>query len=105
MVNHTRRLQIPRLYTLLRWLFLVVIAISTALVGFFQSMLVSSLYQLRSQFIYSIVVRSCAGFILSAGTSRYYRRDDACSSTPGVVCMLAAAERERVRKVPTVCRL
>ncbi len=52
-----KRLQIPRLYTLLRWLFLIVIAISTALVGFFQSMLVSSLYGLRSQFIFSIVVR------------------------------------------------
>ncbi|KAG2483148.1 hypothetical protein HYH03_017993 [Edaphochlamys debaryana] len=51
-----RRLQIPRLYTLLRWLFLVVIAISTALVGFGQSMLVSSLYELRSQFIFSIVL-------------------------------------------------
>lgn len=60
MVNHNRRLQIPRMYTLLRWLFLVVIAISTALVGFGQSMLVSVLYQLRSQFIYSIVVRACA---------------------------------------------
>ena len=67
MVNHTRRLQIPRLYTLLRWLFLVVIAISTALVGFFQSMLVSWLYELRSQFIYSIVVRPCT--VLHQGAS------------------------------------
>ncbi|GIL88475.1 hypothetical protein Vretimale_15336 [Volvox reticuliferus] len=53
---NAKRLQIPRLYTLLRWLFLVIIAISTALVGFFQSMLVSSLYGLRSQFIFSIVL-------------------------------------------------
>ncbi|PNH00895.1 Chloride channel protein CLC-d [Tetrabaena socialis] len=53
---HSKRLQIPRLYTLLRWLFLIVISISTALVGFFQSMLVSSLYGLRSQFIFSIVL-------------------------------------------------
>ncbi len=46
-----RRLQIPRLYTLLRWLFLIVIAISTALVGFFQSLLVSSLYKTRTEFL------------------------------------------------------
>lgn len=46
-----KRLQIPRLYTLLRWLFLIVIAISTALVGFFQSLLVSSLYKTRTEFL------------------------------------------------------
>ena len=49
---------IPKLFTLLKWGFLLAIAITTALVGFMQSMLVSWLYMWRSTFIYSIVVRS-----------------------------------------------
>jgi len=46
---------IPKLFTLLKWGFLLAIAITTALVGFMQSMLVSWLYMWRSTFIYSIV--------------------------------------------------
>jgi hypothetical protein len=58
---------IPKLFTLLKWGFLLAIAITTALVGFMQSMLVSWLYMWRSTFIYSIVVRArrrcCRSFV------------------------------------------
>lgn len=56
-----QQVQLPRLFTLLKWTFLVVIAVSTAIMGFLQSMLVASLYHMRSTFVYNIVVRAQAG--------------------------------------------
>lgn len=50
-------IHIPKLFTILKWAFLLTIAIVTALVGVVQSMVVSWLYMWRSTFIYSIVVR------------------------------------------------
>ncbi|GAX84673.1 hypothetical protein CEUSTIGMA_g12094.t1 [Chlamydomonas eustigma] len=47
---------IPKLYTFLKWSFLVIIAVCTALVGFFQSFLVSTVYMLRAKyFIFRVV--------------------------------------------------
>lgn len=46
---------VPRLFTLLKWTFLVAIAAATALVGFAQSMLVASLYRARAGFTFKIV--------------------------------------------------
>lgn len=48
-------MRIPKLFTLLKWTFLMMIAVCTALIGFSQSMLVASLYKLRTTFIYDIV--------------------------------------------------
>lgn len=45
---------IPKLYTLLKWLCVVLIAIITALVGFGQSLFVSYIYDKRSNYIYSL---------------------------------------------------
>jgi hypothetical protein len=47
-----------KLFIVTKWALLLVIAVSTALVGFAQSMLVASLYRARSNFIINIVVRA-----------------------------------------------
>ena len=49
------KFQFPKAYTVVKWLSLAVIAVMTAIVGFFQSMLVAWLYRARSTFIYDIV--------------------------------------------------
>lgn len=51
-----KQIHIPKLFIVLKWAFLIVIAVATAVVGFLQSMLVASLYHMRSTFVIDIVV-------------------------------------------------
>jgi len=62
----TKHVHIPKLFTVLKWTFLIVIAVSTALMGFLQSLLVAWLYKFRSNIVINIVVRS-----VTVGTDLY----------------------------------
>lgn len=65
-----QQIHIPKLFIVLKWAFLIVIAVATAIVGFLQSMLVASLYHMRSTFVIDIVV-SCKAMAAARASSVY----------------------------------